>query len=56
MSTQPQLQILSVERIDGTEAILEFSDGTYAVYTTDDLIRCAKERRPVQERNSNHDK
>jgi hypothetical protein len=55
MSTQTPLLILSVERIDGTEAIIEFSDGTYTVLTTEDLIRCARERRPVQERNGNHE-
>lgn len=53
MSTQPSLLILSVERIDGTEAIIEFSDGTYTVLTTEDLIRCATERRPIQEGNGN---
>jgi hypothetical protein len=55
MSTQPPLQILSVERIDGTEVIIEFSDGTYSVYTADALVRCAKERRPIQERSGNAD-
>ncbi len=37
MSTPGKLEVLSVDRIDGTEIIVEFSDSTLAIYTTEEL-------------------
>jgi hypothetical protein len=44
MSTPDKLAILSVERVDGTEVIVEFSDSTLAVYTTQELAALRPER------------
>lgn len=54
MSTQPEVEIVSVERIDGTKVVVEFSDSTYAVLTTRQLREAATNRRPleVKERSS----
>ena len=37
MSTGPPLFVISVERIDGTEVIVEFSDSTCATFTPEEL-------------------
>jgi hypothetical protein len=37
MSTEPELEVVSVERIDGNEIIIEFSDSTCATYTPQEL-------------------
>jgi hypothetical protein len=44
MSTPGKLEIVSVERIDGTEVIVEFSDSTLAVYTTQELAELRPDR------------
>ena len=44
MSTARPLEVVGVERIDGTEIIVEFSDGTYGRYTTEQLSEMAPER------------
>jgi len=41
MSTEPALEVISVERIDGTEIVVEFTDMTYATYTTQQLLDMA---------------
>jgi hypothetical protein len=48
MSTEPALEVISVERIDGTEIVVEFSDLTYATYTTQRLLDMATNRRPAE--------
>ncbi len=50
MSTEPDLQVVGVERIDGTEVLVEFSDGTYARYTTEQLIEMAPYREKLNGR------
>ena len=55
MSTDTHLEIISVERIDGTEIVIEFSDGTYAVLTTAEVVACAKERRTTPPRLNGED-
>ena len=44
MSTERAIEVVSVERIDGTEIIVEFSDATFATYTTERLLEMAPER------------
>ena len=50
MSTEESIQIISVERIDGSEVVIEFSDGTYAVLTTQEVIACVRERQQAHPR------
>ncbi len=38
MSKLSVLEVVSVERLDGTEIIVEFSDSTCASYTTQELL------------------
>jgi hypothetical protein len=52
MSTEPALEVISVERIDGTDIVVEFSDLTYATYTTQQLLDVATNRKPI-EKNGN---
>jgi len=47
MSTDGGLEVVSVERIDGTEIIVEFSDSTSALYTTAELTEIKPERKKV---------
>jgi hypothetical protein len=44
MSTESDVEIVSVERIDGTEIIVEFSDSTCATYTTAQLVEIRPNR------------
>jgi hypothetical protein len=55
MSTPDKLAILSVERVDGTEVIVEFSDSTLAVYTTQELaaLRPDRQKTPPPEDSPN---
>ena len=50
MSTERAIEVVSVERIDGTEIIVEFSDATFARYTTERLLQMAPEREPANGR------
>jgi hypothetical protein len=45
MSTEPPLKVVSVERIDGTDIIVEFSDSTCATYTPQELAAMWPNRR-----------
>ena len=47
MSTKPELQVVSVERIDGTEVIIEFSDFTCASYTPQELANLRPSREKI---------
>jgi hypothetical protein len=47
MSTGLALEVLSVERIDGAEIVVEFSDSTWARYTTAELATLRPERQKV---------
>ena len=47
MSTGPGLELISVERIDGTEIIVEFSDSTWASYTAEELVAMRPERERI---------
>jgi hypothetical protein len=44
MSTGLALEVISVERLDGTDIIVEFSDSTWARFSTDELIAMRPER------------
>jgi hypothetical protein len=48
MSTPPLLHVVSVERIDGTEILVEFSDSTSATYTPDELAALRPKREKVE--------
>ena len=47
MSTDERVEVVSVERIDGSEIIVELSDGTSVVLTTQQVLDCAVERLPA---------
>jgi hypothetical protein len=47
MSTPDKLEVVSVERIDGTEIIVEFSDSTLAVYRAAELAALRPQRQPA---------
>jgi hypothetical protein len=47
MSTDKNLAVVSVERIDGTEIIVEFSDSTCATFTTAELVAIRPDRAKV---------
>jgi hypothetical protein len=47
MSTEADLEVRSAERIDGTEVIVEFSDGTYAIYLARELAELKPDRQRV---------
>jgi hypothetical protein len=47
MSTEPELEVVSVERIDGTEIIVEFSDSTCATYTPQELADLRPDRKKI---------
>jgi hypothetical protein len=47
MSKEPDLEVVSVERIDGTEIIVEFSDSTCAMYTPLELAALKPHRKEV---------
>jgi hypothetical protein len=47
MSTGLALEVVSVDRIDGTEIVVEFSDSTWARYTTEALAAMQPERKKV---------
>ena len=55
MSTEPALEVISVERIDGTEIVVEFTDMTYATYTTQQLLDMATNRKPVETNGNGQD-
>jgi hypothetical protein len=48
MSTEPALEVISVDRIDGTEIVVEFSDLTYAPYSTQRLLDMATNRKSIE--------
>ena len=48
MSTERVLEVISEERIDGTEIVVEFSDSTYATYTTQQLADMALNRKKAE--------
>ena len=48
MSMEQVLEVLSVERIDGYEIVVEFSDSTYATFTTQQLLDIATDRKKVE--------
>jgi len=48
MSTQSPVEVVSVERIDGSDIVVEFSDMTYATYKTEQLLEMATNRKPLE--------
>ena len=52
MSTDPSLEVVSVERIDGTGLIIEFSDATTVTYTAQELadLKPDREKNVTRER------
>jgi hypothetical protein len=54
MSTEPAVEVISVERIDGTDIVVEFSDSTYATYTTQQLLDTATNRKPIETNGNGH--
>ncbi len=50
METETGLQVVSVERIDGTDVIVEFSDKTFATYATRLLAGISPKRQQVDPR------
>ncbi len=44
MSTEKELHVTSVDRVDGTAVLVEFSDGTIATFTTAQLVAIAPNR------------
>jgi len=48
MSTEHVPEVISVERIDGTDIVVEFSDSTYATYTTQQLLDMATNRKKIE--------
>ena len=47
MSTEPELEVVSVERMDGNEIIVEFSDSTCATYTPQELADLRPQRQKI---------
>jgi hypothetical protein len=47
MSTELALEVVSVERIDGAEVIVEFSDSTWASYPAEELAGLRPVRRKI---------
>ena len=55
MSTGLALEVVDVERIDGTEIVVEFSDSTWARYTSEELATMRPERQKVDSSDNGDD-